>query len=42
MPWSIRGCVMTDAVIPAAAAGRSLWADAWNRLKANKAAMISV
>ncbi len=33
---------MTDAVIPAAAAGRSLWADAWNRLKANKAAMISV
>jgi oligopeptide transport system permease protein len=33
---------MTDAAIPLAAKGRSLWADAWNRLKANKAAMISV
>jgi oligopeptide transport system permease protein len=33
---------MTDAAIPLSAKGRSLWADAWNRLKANKAAMISV
>ena len=33
---------MTDVNIPAAARGRSLWADAWNRLKANKAAMVSL
>ncbi len=32
---------MTDAVIPAAP-GRSLWGDAWNRMKANRAAMISL
>ena len=42
MPWSIRGCVMTEVVLKPAAAGRSLWADAWNRLKANKAAMVSI
>lgn len=45
MPWSIRGCAMTDAAIkdvPAApTSGRSLWADAWGRLKANKAAVTS-
>ena len=33
---------MTDATMPQAARGRSLWADAWNRLKANKAAMVSL
>lgn len=38
---------MTDATLPTAAPpsaekGRSLWADAWNRLKANKAAMVSL
>jgi oligopeptide transport system permease protein len=33
---------MTDVAIPAAAAGRSLWSDAWRRLKANKAAVTSV
>lgn len=34
---------MTDATLPsvAASAGRSLWADAWGRLKANKAATFS-
>ena len=32
---------MTDTAAPAAAAGRSLWADAWGRLKANKAAVVS-
>src|SRR5512147_1362609 len=39
MRWWTRGCVMTDidAAAPVAA-GRSLWADAWSRLKANKAA----
>lgn len=42
MPWSTRVCAMTDAMLPAAAKGRSLWADAWNRLKANKAAMVSL
>ena len=42
MPWSIRGCAMTDAAPTPAAQGRSLWADAWNRLKANKAAMVSL
>ncbi|MCB1381150.1 MAG: ABC transporter permease, partial [Alphaproteobacteria bacterium] len=31
---------MTEA--PIAAAGRSLWADAWARLKANRAAMVSL
>ena len=40
---SIRGCAMTEVVMTAAAptAGRSLWADAWARLQANKAAMVS-
>ncbi|WP_374332887.1 ABC transporter permease, partial [Aestuariivirga sp.] len=33
---------MTDMTPPVAASGRSLWADAWNRLKANKAAMVSL
>ena len=38
---------MTDATLPTSAPpsaeqGRSLWADAWNRLKANKAAMVSI
>lgn len=33
---------MTDVGLPSAAKGRSLWADAWNRLKANKAAMVSI
>jgi oligopeptide transport system permease protein len=33
---------MTDAMIPAAESGRSLWGDAWNRLKANRAAMVSI
>ena len=37
MPWSIRGYAMTEPE----AKGRSLWADAWARLKANKAATIS-
>lgn len=32
---------MTDVALPAAQSGRSLWADAWNRLKANRAAMFS-
>jgi len=32
---------MTDAAVPAAGAGRSLWGDAWLRLKANKAAATS-
>jgi oligopeptide transport system permease protein len=33
---------MTDATLPAAApAGRSLWGDAWLRLRANKAAVVS-
>ena len=32
---------MTDAPAVITAKGRSLWADAWNRLKGNKAAMIS-
>ena len=31
---------MTDAV-QISAVGRSLWADAWARLRANRAAMIS-
>ncbi|WP_421695591.1 ABC transporter permease [Aestuariivirga sp.] len=33
---------MTDVTLPAAAPGRSLWRDAWNRLKANRAAMVSL
>ncbi|MEI8179353.1 ABC transporter permease subunit [Aestuariivirga sp.] len=33
---------MTDVSLTAATRGRSLWADAWNRLKANKAAMVSL
>lgn len=33
---------MTDAVVAAPVAGRSLWGDAWARLKANKAAMFSL
>ena len=33
---------MTDATQAVQAAGRSLWADAWGRLKANKAAMVSL
>jgi oligopeptide transport system permease protein len=41
MPGSTRGCGMTDAAIPAAASGRSLWGDAWLRLRANKAATVS-
>ncbi len=32
---------MTDAAIPAATSGRSLWGDAWLRLRANKAATVS-
>jgi oligopeptide transport system permease protein len=33
---------MTDAALTPADKGRSLWADAWNRLRANRAAMFSV
>lgn len=33
---------MTDAVVTAPVVGRSLWGDAWARLKANKAAMFSL
>lgn len=32
---------MTEAVIPVPPKGRSLWADAWRRLKANRAAVAS-
>ncbi len=32
---------MTDMALPAGPAGRSLWADAWLRLRANKAAVVS-
>jgi oligopeptide transport system permease protein len=32
---------MTETVIPASTKGRSLWADAWLRLKHNKAAVVS-
>jgi oligopeptide transport system permease protein len=32
---------MTDAVVAAPVRGRSLWADAWARLKANRAAVVS-
>ena len=41
MPSSTRGCAMTDTVAAIPKAGRSLWADAWARLKANKAAVVS-
>src|SRR5688572_13787690 len=42
MRSSIRGSAMTDATLSAVpAAGRSLWGDAWLRLKGNKAAVIS-
>ena len=42
MRWSTRGCAMTEpAVTLAADHGRSLWADAWARLKANRAATVS-
>jgi oligopeptide transport system permease protein len=37
----IRGYAMTDLAAPAPFAGRSLWVDAWGRLKANRAAMFS-
>ena len=40
MRWSIRGCAMTDLATDLTR-GRSLWADAWGRLKANKAAVAS-
>jgi oligopeptide transport system permease protein len=33
---------MTDAVVAAPVVGRSLWGDAWARLKANRAAMASL
>jgi oligopeptide transport system permease protein len=39
MPWLIRVCAMTDVV--AAKRGRSLWVDAWARLRANRAAVWS-
>src|SRR5580765_5219275 len=45
MRSSIRGCAMTDiaaAAAPPAVVGRSLWGDAWARLKANRAAMFSL
>ena len=42
MPWWTRGCAMTDMPLKPAAKGRSLWTDAWNRLKANRAAMVSI
>lgn len=32
---------MTDVAVAAPVSGRSLWADAWGRLKANKAAVVS-
>src|SRR5262245_49829114 len=43
MPWSTRGCAMTDAAIPlpTPVTGRSLWVDAWLRLKQNRAAVFS-
>ena len=42
MPSSTLGCAMADTTVAAVPdAGRSLWADAWGRLKANKAAMVS-
>ena len=39
MRFSIPGCAMTE---PVANPGRSLWADAWGRLKANRAAVASL
>ncbi len=42
MPWSTPGCAMTDVAQLPAQHGRSLWADAWGRLRANRAAMISI
>ena len=41
-PLLIHGCAMTDVAAPLSPKpGRSLWADAWARLKANQAAMVS-
>lgn len=34
--------VLSDAAPPRAVAGRSFWGDAWRRLKANRAAMVSL
>src|SRR5262245_15998084 len=42
MRSSIRGCAMTDITAEVPVVGRSLWADALARLKANKAAMVSL
>jgi len=43
MPSSIRGCAITEIAATApAVVGRSLWGDAWARLKANRAAMFSL
>src|SRR5262245_35042987 len=42
MPSSIQECAMTDIAAAAPVVGRSLWADALARLKANKAAMVSL
>jgi oligopeptide transport system permease protein len=42
MQSSIRGFAMTDATFESApVVGRSLWGDAWLRLKANRAALVS-
>jgi oligopeptide transport system permease protein len=42
MPSSIRGFAMVDVASTVVAdVGRSLWADAWARLKGNKAAVVS-
>jgi oligopeptide transport system permease protein len=41
MPSSTLGCAMTDIAAVLPKAGRSLWADAWARLKGNKAAIVS-
>ena len=42
MPSSIHGCALTDvASTTVPDVGRSLWADAWARLKANRAALWS-
>src|SRR6187551_1872222 len=46
MPLSTRGCAMTDVtattMLDRPTVGRSLWGDAWARLKANRAAMVSL
>ena len=42
MPSSTRGCAMTEAVVGHTVVGRSFWGDAWVRLKANRAAMVSL